>query len=49
MVVYTQIKGNNLIGKNNNYHSKSLKTTTTIQNHPQQNKKRIRKRKETSG
>ena len=23
MVVYTQIKGNNLIGKNNNYHSKS--------------------------
>jgi hypothetical protein len=36
MVLYIQIKGNNLIEKNTNYHSK---TKTTIQNHPKNNKK----------
>ena len=47
MVVCGQIKGNDLINKI--IQRKHTKTITTILNHPQENKKRIRKRKETSG
>ena len=37
MVLYRQIKGNDLIKQNQ-------KTRTTIQNHPKENKKKIRKK-----
>jgi len=44
MVLYIQIKGNNLIGKNNHNKKQAKQETTkktiTIQNHPQENKKK---------
>ena len=41
MVLYTQIKGNNLIEKNTNYYSK---TKTTNQNHPKNHKKKTERK-----